>query len=52
MATPGTMLLKLRRVTATMPAAPPKAAMSTSHRLGEVRASNSEPGWFRGLSVK
>ena len=52
MATPGTMFENDFRVTATMPAAPPKVAISTSHSVGLVRASSSDCGWSSGLSQK
>jgi hypothetical protein len=48
-ATPGTTFEKLRRVSAMIPAQPPKKAINTSQRVGLVRASNSGPGSFRGL---
>lgn len=52
MATPGIKVVFSLRVSPIMPAAPPKNAISTSHRVGVVRATNSEYACDKGESRK
>ena len=52
MATPGITLVFSFRVAATMPARPPNSAMSTSHRVGVVRASSSLWASLKGVIQK
>ena len=52
MATPGSTLPLPLQLSATMPAAPPHKAMSTSYRVGDVRARSSDCASLRGVSRK
>ena len=52
MATPGMTFPLSLMLRATMPAAPPMKAMSTSKSVGEMRASSSDPASWKGETRK